>query len=153
MDLEFIAGLVALVARSRVRVLDYEAGGARVHIVAGDDGVPVARTTTTAAAADDRPTADDPQAVADGSDAGAGRAHEIRAGMAAVFYRAAEPGTPPYVSEGDAVEDGQVLGILEAMKSFNPIEADRAGRVARIAVADGATVAAGDVLFVLEPTP
>ena len=51
---------------------------------------------------------------------------------------------------GDVVEEGQTLGVLEAMKTFNPLEADRAGRIVEAALRDSGPVSVGDVLFMLE---
>lgn len=53
----------------------------------------------------------------------------IRSPMVGTFYRASEPGAPPFVEVGDRVDVGQQVGIVEAMKLMNPIEADRPGRV------------------------
>lgn len=64
----------------------------------------------------------------------------LRAPMVGTFYHAPEPGAAPFVRAGDLVEEGQQIGILEAMKLMNPIEADRAGRVVRIVVPDGEPV-------------
>ena len=48
------------------------------------------------------------------------------------------------------VEEGQKIGVLEAMKTFNIVESDRAGRIVEIAFEDHAAVQSGDVLFILE---
>ena len=55
------------------------------------------------------------------------------------------------VAEGDVVEAGQTLLVLEAMKMQNPIQASAAGRVARVAVVQGAAVAGGALLLEIEP--
>lgn len=77
-------------------------------------------------------------------------AHKIVAGMIGTFYRAPSPHQPAFVSIGDTVEEGQTLAIVEAMKLLNPIEADRAGRIAEILVPDGAAVSTDTALFVIE---
>lgn len=77
--------------------------------------------------------------------------HHVLSPMVGTFYRASEPGLPPLVAEGDVVHPGQQIGILEAMKLMNPIEADRAGRVVVILVPDGASVEYGEPLFAIEP--
>jgi acetyl-CoA carboxylase biotin carboxyl carrier protein len=81
-----------------------------------------------------------------------GARHEVCADTVGVFYRAAEPGATPFVSEGDAVRPGQQVAIIEAMKLMIPVEADRAGRVVEFLVDDGTAVEHGQPLFVLEPT-
>jgi len=66
--------------------------------------------------------------------------HQVRAPIVGTFYRAPEPGAPPFVAVGDTVDAGQQVGIVEAMKLMNPIEADRAGRVTAVLVPDGGPV-------------
>ncbi len=48
----------------------------------------------------------------------------IKAPMSGIFYRAPTPSSPPYVREGDAIKEGQVICVIEAMKVFNEIKAD-----------------------------
>lgn len=75
----------------------------------------------------------------------------IRSPMVGTFYAAPEPGASPFVTVGDPVEEGQQVCIIEAMKLMNPIEADRAGRVTAVLVADGAPVEYGQPLMTLAP--
>jgi len=75
----------------------------------------------------------------------------VEAPMVGVFYRAPQPGAPPFVEEGDAVAPGQTLCILEAMKLMNEIKADAAGVVRRIHVGNAEPVEFGQLLFELEP--
>ena len=75
----------------------------------------------------------------------------IVAGLTGTFYRAPSPDAPLFVEIGDRVEEGQTIGLLEAMKMLNPIEADRAGRVIQILADDGALVTRGAPLIRLAP--
>ncbi|MDA3648378.1 acetyl-CoA carboxylase biotin carboxyl carrier protein subunit [Saccharopolyspora indica] len=68
-----------------------------------------------------------------------------------VFYRAPEPGAKPFVSEGDTIRPGQQVAIIEAMKLMIPVEADRAGTVLEVLVADGESVEHGQPLLTLGP--
>lgn len=70
--------------------------------------------------------------------------------MVGVVYLSPEPGTPPYVTPGQAVAAGQTLMLIEAMKTFNQIKAPRAGTVTKILVAAGAPVEYGEPLLILE---
>ena len=70
--------------------------------------------------------------------------------MVGTAYLQAEPGTPPFVSLGDMVTEGQTLCIVEAMKTMNQIHAPRAGKVKRILVEDGAPVEYGAPLMIIE---
>lgn len=73
----------------------------------------------------------------------------IRTPLAGVFYRSPEPGADPFVREGDWVEAGRPVGIVEAMKVFNEITAPEAGRVTAVRAGDGQLVGENDVLMVL----
>lgn len=67
-----------------------------------------------------------------------------------VFYAKPGPDKDPFVVLGDHVEAGQAVGIVEVMKQFSEIRADVAGTVTAVNVPDGATVAPGDVLLVID---
>ena len=71
--------------------------------------------------------------------------------MVGTFYRASQPGAPPFVEEGDAVAPGQTLCILEAMKLMNEVKAEIEGVVRTIHVQNGQPVEFGQALFDLEP--
>ncbi|HWG57060.1 MAG TPA: acetyl-CoA carboxylase biotin carboxyl carrier protein [Gaiellaceae bacterium] len=75
----------------------------------------------------------------------------IESPMVGVFYRQPEPGSPPFVEVGDVVAPGQTLCLLEAMKLFNELKAESAGRVTAIHVESGQPVEFGQLLFELEP--
>jgi acetyl-CoA carboxylase biotin carboxyl carrier protein len=75
---------------------------------------------------------------------------EIRAPIVGTFYRAPAPDAPPYVKEGDRVEKGQVLCIIEAMKLMNEIESEVSGIVRKILVENGEPVEYGQPLFLIQ---
>ena len=75
----------------------------------------------------------------------------IESPMVGTFYRAPQPGAAPFVEEGDTVESGQTLCILEAMKLMNEVKAESEGVVRRVCVENAAPVQYGDLLFELEP--
>jgi acetyl-CoA carboxylase biotin carboxyl carrier protein len=70
--------------------------------------------------------------------------------MVGIAFLAPEPGAPPFIASGQVVAAGQVLLLIEAMKTFNQIKAPRAGTVARILVASGSPVEYGEPLLILE---
>jgi acetyl-CoA carboxylase biotin carboxyl carrier protein len=74
----------------------------------------------------------------------------VRAPLVGTFYRAPQPGAPAFVTPGDAVEEGETLGIVEAMKLMNHVTADRAGRVVEILAGEGEPVEYDQPLMVLE---
>ena len=75
----------------------------------------------------------------------------VESPMVGTFYRAPEPGSPPFVEEGDVVAAGQTLCILEAMKLMNEVKSDLEAVVRRIHVDNAQPVEFGQVLFELEP--
>jgi oxaloacetate decarboxylase alpha subunit len=75
----------------------------------------------------------------------------IESPMVGTFYRAPQPGAPPFVEEGDVVATGQTLCILEAMKLMNEVKAELEGVVRAIHVENAEPVEFGQVLFELEP--
>ena len=75
----------------------------------------------------------------------------MTAPLVGVFYRSAAPDAEAFVKEGDRVEAGQVLCILEAMKLFNEITSDYSGIVTRIVPENGELVSLGQELFWIEP--
>ncbi len=76
---------------------------------------------------------------------------EIKAPMVGTFYRAPAPEADPYVREGDAVEPGKVLCIIEAMKLMNEIEAECSGKIVKILAQNGQPVEYNQPLFLVEP--
>ena len=75
----------------------------------------------------------------------------VESPMVGTFYRAPEPGSPPFVEVGDVVAPGQTLCILEAMKLMNEVKSDLEAVVREIRVDNGQPVEFGQVLFDLEP--
>ncbi|MCX7720908.1 MAG: acetyl-CoA carboxylase biotin carboxyl carrier protein [Dictyoglomus thermophilum] len=74
----------------------------------------------------------------------------ITAPLVGVFYRSPAPGAPPFVEEGDLVEPGQTVCIIEAMKLMNEIKSHVRGKVKKILVDNGQAVEFGQKLFLIE---
>ncbi|HEU4673617.1 MAG TPA: acetyl-CoA carboxylase [Candidatus Limnocylindrales bacterium] len=74
----------------------------------------------------------------------------IKAPLTGIFYTAPAPGSAPYVTVGSQVAVGQVIGLIEAMKLFNEIKSDLAGRVVRIVAEGGTLVKARQPLIEVE---
>ncbi len=89
--------------------------------------------------------------AADAEPAPAAGVVRVESPMVGTFYRAAGPGSPPFVEEGDPVAPGQTLCILEAMKLMNEVKAEIEGVVRKIHVEDAAPVEYGQLLLELEP--
>jgi acetyl-CoA carboxylase carboxyltransferase component len=76
----------------------------------------------------------------------------VRADTDGTFYASSEPGKPPFVAVGTAVEPRQTLGLVEVMKTFSAVRAAKAGVIERVVAQDGAAVGQDDVLFWVRPT-
>ncbi len=77
--------------------------------------------------------------------------HEVLSPMVGTFYRAASPEADPFVREGNRIENGQTLCIVEAMKIMNEIPADVRGEVVEILVGDAQPVEYNQALFKIRP--
>ncbi len=76
-------------------------------------------------------------------------ANTFKSPLVGTFYAASGPEVAPFVQVGTEVQPGQVLGIIEAMKTMNQLTADQAGRITQILVKNGQAVEFGQPLFVL----
>lgn len=76
--------------------------------------------------------------------------NQVKAPLVGTFYAAPSEGADPFVSVGDKVEKGQVIGIVEAMKLMNEVESEFAGTVAEILVENGEMVEYGQPLVVIK---
>jgi acetyl-CoA carboxylase biotin carboxyl carrier protein len=75
----------------------------------------------------------------------------IRAPLPGTFYRAPQPGAPPFVQVGDVVERDTVVGIVETMKLMSPVHAGVNGEIAAILVENAAQVEGDAVLMRVRP--
>ena len=75
----------------------------------------------------------------------------VSAPLTGVWYSAPSPGARPYVAEGDEINSGQVVGLIEAMKLFNEIKSDVAGTVTRMLVEGGTLVKRKQPLLEIDP--
>ncbi|QNE39028.1 acetyl-CoA carboxylase biotin carboxyl carrier protein [Hymenobacter sp. NBH84] len=112
---------------------------------------PAAPAPAAALPAAPAPTATTPPAPASEPASAAGNYQPLKAPMIGTFYRSSSPESPVFVQVGDLVEKGQVICIIEAMKLFNEIEAEQAGRVVKIMVDNATPVEYDQPLFLIEP--
>lgn len=76
---------------------------------------------------------------------------EVTAPIVGIFYVAPEPGAAPFVQEGDRIDDDTTVGIVEVMKVFTNIRAEKSGTVVRRLVEDGDFVEFGQPILLLRP--
>src|SRR5436190_13226825 len=77
--------------------------------------------------------------------------HALPAPLTGVYYAAPAPDAEPYVREGDWLEPGMLLGLIETMKVYNEVLADERGRLVQAHAASGQLVQQGEVLFTIDP--
>jgi acetyl-CoA carboxylase biotin carboxyl carrier protein len=135
--------LIKRLETSSVHRLRVKSGSTSIEIERGlppsAPGAPVALPALAAAA-------EDGAAAAEPDDR-----HKIVAPLVGTFYRAPQPGAKPFVEEGDVVDEGQTVGIVEAMKLMNHVNADQGGKVAEIVAGDGEWVEFEQALMYLVP--
>jgi acetyl-CoA carboxylase biotin carboxyl carrier protein len=141
MDFELIERLMRTLEQSTLNELDVTEGGMRIRLAKQRSNSSGAANSADLRQATHKPTHADPEALG----------LTIRAGMAGTFYRSPSPGARAFVEIGSLVQEGDQLGIIEAMKMLNPVEAERDGIVVAIHVADGGSVEPGSALFDVEP--
>ena len=78
--------------------------------------------------------------------------HEVLCPLPGTFYRRPAPDAQPFVKEGDTVNPGDTIGLVEVMKQFSEVQADVAGRVVRFLVENEGTVEPGQPLVMIETT-
>lgn len=147
--LALIDRLAAVVDRSGLAELEVEAGGTTLVLrsmaalappvvepqsaagIAGSTAAPGGAAAVAAPAAPARPA--------------------VLAPLTGIWYGSPAPGSAPYVTAGGEIAVGQVVGLIEAMKLFNEIKSDLAGRVVRVVPETGTLVKARQPLIEVEP--
>jgi acetyl-CoA carboxylase biotin carboxyl carrier protein len=152
--LALIDHLAGLLERSDLAELEIESGGTGLILRKPVAIAPVPATPTAGAAhapsgSAEAPVAGEPSTA--GRDPAATARPSIKAPLTGIFYASPAPGTAPYVKVGGEVAVGQVIGLIEAMKLFNEIKSDLAGRVVRVVPDSGALVKAKQPLIEVEP--
>lgn len=149
MDLRKLKTLIDLVAESGISELEVTEENDKVRIVNKVQTVSVAAPAVAAApvvaAAPAAPAAAEAAPAAEPVVEG----KTVTSPMVGTFYRAPNPGAEPFVKVGDHVEAGQTLGIIEAMKLLNEIEAETSGTVKEICVENAQPVEFGQPLFII----
>jgi acetyl-CoA carboxylase biotin carboxyl carrier protein len=92
-----------------------------------------------------------PKIAAKPSDTEGGNYLEVKSPIVGTFYRSAGPDKPTYAKVGDVVKKGSVVCIIEAMKLFNEIESEIAGKIVKVCVEDASPVEFDQVLFLVDP--
>lgn len=149
MDIRKIKKLIDLIQQSDVAEIEIHEGEESVRISRNSTAAPVmmaapaAVAAPVAAAVAETPVAATPTATNN-------TANAVKSPMVGTFYRSSSPEAPSLVEIGQTVAEGDVLCIIEAMKMFNQIEADRSGTVTAILVENGHPVEFDEPLVIIE---
>jgi acetyl-CoA carboxylase biotin carboxyl carrier protein len=151
MDLRKLKKLIDLVEASGISELEITEGEEKVKIVKGGGAPAVVAAPVPGPAAPapiappapvvSAPPAETPEAAPEG--------HPVKSPMVGTFYRTPSPDAKPFVEVGQAVKEGQIICIIEAMKLMNEIECDKSGTVKAILVENGQPVEYGQPLFII----
>jgi acetyl-CoA carboxylase biotin carboxyl carrier protein len=146
MDTEFITRLAEILERNHLGEIDLADGERRIRIarpaVAMAAAAPMAMAAAPAAVATMPPGA--------ASDDASAHPGAVKSPMVGTAYLSPEPGKPVFVKIGDKVTAGQTVLIIEAMKTFNPIKAPKAGTVSQILIENAQPVEFGQPLMIVE---
>lgn len=154
MDLEKIKKLIEFVGSSRVSELTVSQEGTTVRIIRENSAVSPHAASSQPRAVSVAETASETPRAEEQAPASAVAAPAVSGIVSApsfgLFHRAPSPGTPPFAEAGDEVTRGQELFIIEAMKVFSTVRAERSGRIARFIANDGEDVELGQPVLEFE---
>ncbi len=151
MDIRKVKKLIELLETSDIAEIEIHEGEESVRISRYSAAMPAGAPAPVAAAPAPAPA---PAPPADGGPKESSEpeltGHVIKSPMVGTFYEAPSPGAKPFVREGQRVNVGDTLCIIEAMKILNQIESDKAGTIKQILVENGQPVEYNQPLFIIE---
>jgi acetyl-CoA carboxylase biotin carboxyl carrier protein len=153
-ELKMVQDAILLMDSSELYELHFEQDHVKIYLRRGPNGIPMpvhmplgganipmavpsASAENTVSAPENKPPDD--------------KTVKIESPMVGTFYRSPSPDAKPFINEGDEVQVGQILGIIEAMKLMNEIKFEIAGRVVKILVPNGHPVEFGQPLVIIDP--
>ena len=164
MNLNEIQDLIKFVAKSGVSEVEIEQKDFKIIIKSenkkGNDqpiivqatapaALPVAAPVPVAAAPAPAPAAPATPAAAPSNDDS--KYITIKSPLIGTFYRSSGPDKEPFVSVGQSIGKGDTICIIEAMKLFNEIESELAGKIVKVLVDDASPVEYDQPLFLVDP--
>ena len=141
MNLKELREIIAIFENANISELDVERQGMKIRLKKGPGGTEVSQST-----------AEIPSEIPPAPTAAelSGKYTEIKSPMVGTFYTAPAPDAEPFVEEGDEIQEGQVICIIEAMKLMNEIKAETKGRVQKILVENGQAVEFNQPILLIE---
>jgi acetyl-CoA carboxylase biotin carboxyl carrier protein len=150
MDIRKIKKLIDLIQESDVAEIEISEGEESVRISRNSSSAPIMQAAAPTMVAAPVPVAAPAAEVPAAAPAADNMANAVRSPMVGTFYRSSSPESAPFVEIGQSVAVGDVICIIEAMKMFNQIEADRSGTVKAILVENGHPVEYNEPLIIIE---
>jgi acetyl-CoA carboxylase biotin carboxyl carrier protein len=158
MNQKEIKELIELLVEKDITEFELERGDVKVHVKRGSSSAPTIQFVPSTSAIQPPPIPPPPSGPPPSFTAAATPAPSataspdpdlfvVKSPIVGTYYEAPSPGTPPFVKVGDAVQEGQVLCIIEAMKLMNEIEAEVSGVIEKMFVPNGSPVEYGLPLF------
>lgn len=148
-DPDLVRELAKIISDSGLSEIEVEHGDLRLRIARTLTAAPVTHMVAAAPVAH-APAAPPPAAGPTPAADAASHPGAVPSPMVGTAYLSPEPGAPVFIKIGDTVTAGQTLMVVEAMKTFNPIPAPRAGKITAILVNDAQPVEYGEPLVILE---
>lgn len=158
LDTKVISKLAEILDKSNLTELEYEDETCRICLTREINPAPMApafapvpqpMAAPAPVAAPAAPAVEAPAAAAADQDFSK-HPGAVKSPMVGVVYLSADPNSPNYVKVGDSVAEGDTVCLIEAMKTFNPVKAHKAGKVTNILVATGDPVEYGEPLVIIE---
>ena len=142
MDLATIRMLIETMAVSDLTEMEFHRDGWTLRLSRGGTRRPATAESKPVPLFPASPAPEPPQPPADDGSAG-----DLQAPLSGIVHLQPAPGEPAFVSTGQTVKEGDIVCLVEAMKTFNTVRAERAGTVAAVLVAPGSDVEAGQILM------
>ena len=151
-DTKIIGKLADVLNKNNLSELEYEDETCRIKLkgvtagtvaqtIVAQQPAPVVQTATTAIQEKNEAFAVDDYA---------GNPGTVKSPIVGVVYLSPDPTKPDYVGVGDTVKEGDIVCLIEAMKTFNPVKAHKSGKVTKILVETGDPVEYGEPLVIIE---
>ncbi len=158
-DTKVIAKLAEILEKSNLNELEYEDEGCRISLSKGLAAAPapvmaapqqVVAAQVPAPAAPIAPVAAPAVSAPVANEDYSNSPNAVKSPMVGVVYLSADPNSPNYVKPGDSVKEGDIVCLIEAMKTFNPVKAHKSGTVSKILVEGGDPVEYGEPLVIID---
>ena len=149
-DKDLIRELAALLEETGLTEIEVEHEGKRIRVARGVNLTTTLTTTGDVPASEPRDNPRPAKRSPAQTDEFIVHPGTVTSPMVGTAYRSPEPGSPPFVEIGTRVAAGQTLLIIEAMKTFNPIKAPKAGVVTQVLIENARPVEFAEVLMIIE---